>query len=52
MKMTKKKAEQYLYELWEQGEVPANFTEDHTHYDEALKIVMLKGYFDYNEDLF
>ena len=50
--MTKIQAERYLYELWEQGEVPANFTVEHTEYNVILKQVMVNGYFNHEEYLF
>jgi hypothetical protein len=43
-KMTKKQAHNYLYLLWETGEVPSNFTEDHTEYHRAIEQVMNLGY--------
>ena len=48
--MNKKEAENYLYELWQNGELPSNFTEYHSDYDYALKFVMHHGYF-YLENL-
>ena len=43
--MNKKEAENYLYELWQNGELPSNFTEDHSSYNDALKYVMCYDYF-------
>lgn len=43
-KMTEKKAHEYLYSLWENGEVPSNFTEDHSEYYRAVEQVMELGY--------
>ena len=51
MKMSKQDAENLLYEMWENGEVPSNFTEGHSEYDYALRFTMKHGYFDY-EDFF
>jgi len=48
-KLTEKQAHELLYAMWENGEVPSNFTEDHSEYFYALKFVMENGYFDYNE---
>lgn len=43
-KMTKKQAQGYLYNLWETGQVPSNFTEDHSEYDRAVECLMELGY--------
>ena len=43
-KMTRKKAIEYLYSLWENGEVPSNFTEDHSEHERAVESVMEHGY--------
>lgn len=42
--MTEKEAHNYLYGLWENGEVPSNFTEDHSEYHRAVEQVMKLGY--------
>jgi hypothetical protein len=42
--MSKKDAENYLYAMWENGEVPSNFTEDHSEHGRAVKCVMKFGY--------
>jgi hypothetical protein len=44
MKLTKKQAEEKLYSMWEDGEVPSNFTEDHSEYERAVKQMMKLGY--------
>ena len=44
--MTKKQAHSYLYSLWENGEVPSNFTEDHSHYSTAIDFVVKNNYLD------
>lgn len=49
MKMSKQDAHNLLYGMWENGEVPSNFTEDHSEYGYALKFTMKYGYFDYDE---
>lgn len=41
--MTKEEAHNYLYSLWESGEIPSNFTEDHSEYSTALLDVMKNG---------
>jgi hypothetical protein len=38
--MTKKRAIEFLYSLWENGEVPSNFTEDHSEYERAVELLM------------
>ena len=43
--MTEIEAENYLYELWQNGELPSNFTEDHSEYDAALKFTIKNGYY-------
>lgn len=43
-KMTEQESHNYLYELWENGEVPSNFTEDHSEYYRAVEQVMELGY--------
>lgn len=47
--MKRQEAENLLYSMWENGEVPSNFTEDHSEYSDAVKFVMKYGYFDYDE---
>jgi len=42
--MTKKQAQEKLYSMWENGEVPSNFTEDHSEYSRALDQLMKLGY--------
>lgn len=49
--MKKQDAENLLYEMWQNGEIPSNFTEDHSEYNYAVRYVMKYGYFDY-EDCF
>ena len=43
--MTKKQAKDKLYGMWENGEVPPNFTEDHSEYNRAVKDLMKFGCF-------
>ena len=43
--MTKKEAENYLYNLWENGDLPSNFTIDHSEYEEALEFTIKNGYY-------
>jgi hypothetical protein len=40
--MTRKKANEFLYSLWENREVPSDFTEDHSEYDRAVEL-LIKG---------
>jgi len=42
--MTEKEAHLKLYAMWEDGEVPSNFTEDHSLYHDALTQMMELGY--------
>ncbi len=44
MKMTREQAVERLEEMWENGEVPANFTQDHSGYEEAVECLMKHGY--------
>jgi hypothetical protein len=44
--MTRQEAENILYDMWENGEIPSNFTEDHSEYETAVKFVMENGYID------
>jgi hypothetical protein len=43
-KMTKKQAQDLLYNMWENNEVPSNFTEDHSEYSCAVEQLMDLGY--------
>ena len=43
-KMTKKQAKGKLYSMWENGEVPSNFTEDHSEYSRAVSQLMKLSY--------
>jgi hypothetical protein len=49
--MTKKQAQEKLYSMWENGEVPNNFTEDHSEYSRCIEQLMRLGYFVW-EDFF
>jgi hypothetical protein len=42
--MTRQQAEDKLYSLWENGEIPSNFTEDHSEYKRAVIQMMTIGY--------
>jgi hypothetical protein len=42
--MSRKRAEEYLYNLWHDFKIPSNFTEDHSEYEEAVEQVMELGY--------
>lgn len=48
-KMTRKEAHNWLYQMWENGELPKDFTEDHSEYGRALNQVMRYGYMDYSD---
>lgn len=48
-KMTKKQAENMLYSMWEDGEVPSNFTEDHSEHSRAVEQLMRLGYINWEE---
>ncbi len=50
-KMTKQQAHEKLYNMWENGEVPSNFTEDHSEYEKAIYQIMKFGHIIY-EDFF
>ena len=41
--MDRQEAENILYDMWENGEIPSNFTEDHSEYETAVKFVMANG---------
>ena len=41
--MTKKQATDKLYVMWESGELPANFTEDHSMYGNMVNYLMKYG---------
>jgi hypothetical protein len=47
--MTKEQAHLKLYGMWERGEVPSNFTEDHSEYGVALEQMMKYGEINYCE---
>jgi len=49
--MTKQEAKDKLYSLWENGEIPSNFTEEHSLYERAVAQMMKKGYINW-EDFF
>jgi hypothetical protein len=41
--MTKEEAHLALFSMWENGEVPSNFTEDHSEYERAMGQMMKYG---------
>ncbi|MBZ9650608.1 hypothetical protein [Psychroflexus montanilacus] len=41
--MTRQEAEHELYELWQNGEIPSNFTVDHSEYERAVEQLMVYG---------
>jgi len=42
--MTEKQARETLYRMWENGQVPPNFTEDHSNYSIALMQLQKHGH--------
>ena len=50
--MTEKEANNYLYGLWEDGQVPSNFDENHSDYEKAVMFLMKKGSHNFNYDTF
>ena len=42
--MKRKQAEQELYDMWYNGEIPSNFTQEHSDYEYAVKCLMKYGY--------
>ena len=44
--MTKQKAKNLLYNLWQNGEIPNNFNENHSDYEKAVNYIMKNGQFD------
>lgn len=42
--MKRQEAENLLYEMWGNGEIPSDFTEDHSEYERAVLQVMELGY--------
>ena len=50
-KMTRSEAEAILYSMWENGEVPSNFTEDHSEYPIAVEHLITYGYVIWEEIL-
>tara|TARA_R110000782_G_scaffold56673_1_gene118785 strand:- start:1655 stop:1801 length:147 start_codon:yes stop_codon:yes gene_type:complete len=45
--MSRTEAENELFSMWQNGEVPSNFTEEHTDYESAIKELMNTGCFEY-----
>lgn len=50
-KMSEQKAHNELYSMWENGELPSNFTEEHSEYYRAVECMMEYGYL-IREDFF
>lgn len=48
-KMTRVQAKIKLYSLWENGEIPSNFTEDHSEYERAIEQLMKYGELEYSD---
>lgn len=47
--MTEAEAEQYLYCLWEEGQVPSNFTCEHSEFERAIERIMELGELPHDE---
>ncbi|ARV08284.1 hypothetical protein BTO05_01000 [Winogradskyella sp. PC-19] len=47
--MTEQEAKHHLYELWQNGEIPHNFTEDHSDYYKAVNYTKKNNRFDYED---
>jgi hypothetical protein len=47
--MTRQEAENQLYGLWENGEVPSNFTEEHSEYERAVLQMMEFGEINFSD---
>lgn len=47
--MTEQEALHHLEELWQNGEIPNNFTEGQTEFDKAVKYTMKNDHFDYEK---
>ena len=43
-KMTWAEAERKLYSMWENGQLPSNFTPGHSEFSTAVKQMMERGY--------
>ena len=43
-KMTWAEAKKKLYQMWEAGELPSNFTPGHSEFSRAVKQMMQRGY--------
>ena len=47
--MDRIEAENYLYELWQNGLIPDNFTEDHSEYETAIKQLVKTGRLEFSD---
>ena len=47
--MTEQEARNLLYDLWENGEIPNNFDENHSDYEKAVKFTMKHGDLDFEK---
>lgn len=47
--MTEQDAKNHLYDLWQNGEIPNNFTEDHSDFYKAVNYTIKNNQFDYEE---
>lgn len=45
--MTEQDARNHLYDLWQNGEIPNNFDENHSEYEKAVTSIIKNGKFDY-----
>lgn len=47
--MTQQEAKNHLYDLWQNGEIPNNFDENHSDYEKAIIYTKKNGRFDYEQ---
>ncbi|MFD2915339.1 hypothetical protein [Psychroserpens luteus] len=47
--MTEQDAKNHLYDLWQNGEIPNNFTEDHSDFYKAVNYTKKNNQFDYED---
>ena len=47
--MKEKEAKKVLYRMWENGEIPDSFNENHSDYHKAIEYIKERGNFDYDE---
>lgn len=47
--MNREEAKNYLYGLWQNGQIPNNFTEDHSEYENAVKQLTKTGRLEFRD---